>query len=170
MNMYYINLLLLYLIEDGVKYIDLEKHPIYIHFINCETNNIPEFLARKKEVGIVLQRQFDSVKVDYRYFSVTLSIDNIKYRLNIDLSTIFAFDIVDLFKIEFESRLHPGYFKEILTSDADYMDEMLERIEGYQKFLREISVGLIPRPVNEKETQGQAKKISIDEVIKAKKV
>ena len=171
MNIYYINLLLLYLIETGIKNLDMEKHPIYIHFLNCETNNIPEFLSNKKEVCVVLQRQFEDLEIDYRYLSVTLSINDIRHRLNIDLSTVFAIDIVDITKIEFEPRLQNEYTYDVINIlDDIYMKEMKEYISSHQKFLKEININLIPRSVNENNIQKENTNIiSIDDVLKNKK-
>ena len=170
MRLYYLNLLILCLLEN-IKTIDIEKSPVYIHFVNSETNNIPSFLSNKKEVCIVLQRQFEDLEIDYRYLNVTLSINDVKYRLNIDLSTIFILDIVGITRVEFEKRLSDDYLLEINSINSDeYIENMKISVVQHGQMLKDVTVGLIPKVLQENDSsEDKAKIISIDDAIKVKK-
>ena len=170
MNLYFTNMLLMQIIREGLKYLNKENHPMYIHFIKSKTNNVPDFLSDKNQVCIVLQRQYKDLKLDYRYVSVTLTIDGEERRFNIDLSSILTIDVFKFSKFNFNYRLENNYIKDIENmSDDKYMQEIKEKIDSYQTFLKNLTVDLIPKSINNSLNKNKINNIiNIDDIIKKK--
>lgn len=109
------------------NYDTLQICPIYIYFTNHALNTIPEFLQSRKEIGIVIQKQFEGLVIDKRHLSVGLFFDGVLHHLKIDLSTIYIVEVENLFHIKFDNRIKNQHIsaKDVQhISDIDYLNKI----------------------------------------------
>ncbi|BCL65790.1 hypothetical protein IOLA_158 [uncultured bacterium] len=109
------------------NYDTLQICPIYIYFTNHALNTIPEFLQSRKEIGIVIQKQFEGLVIDKRHLSVGLFFDGVLHNLKIDLSTIYIVEVENLFHIKFDNRIknqHISANDVQHISDIDYLNKI----------------------------------------------
>lgn len=142
----------------------LERFPVYIHFVNAVCNHVPEFLSHRREIGIVIQKQFENLIIDYRGLSVTLFFDGKPHAMYIELSTIYSMEIVGKIKLDMDNRLSSNHINNcVAMSDDDYMRGMKEIAIKMDTYEKEI-VKLLP-----KQKEVETKKItifSIEDIIK----
>ena len=122
------NLMIFYLLTYAVhNYDNLQVYPVYIHFVNHPLNQIPSFLKTRKDIGIVIQKQFESLQLDRRYLSVGLYFDGILHFIKIDLTTIYSVEIENICRIKFDNRLkiQNMYIKEIQhINELEYLNQI----------------------------------------------
>jgi hypothetical protein len=122
------NLLLFHLLTYAThNYDTLQVYPVYIHFLNHQLNQVPEFLKSRKDVGIVLQKQFENLSIDRRYIKVGLYFDGVLHFTKIDLTTIYLVEIENTCKIKFDNRLkyHNNHIKEALhLNELEYLNKV----------------------------------------------
>ena len=109
-------------IDEGVH-----NYPAYIYFVNCSLNIVPNIssLTSKREVGIVLQKQYENLELNSRYLNVVLYFDGKSYDIKIDINTIYSLEVVGKGKIDLEYRLTNSYISKIIKmSNEDFAKNM----------------------------------------------
>lgn len=161
----FIYYMMLYVIENMKL---LHKYPLYIHFFNCRLNVVPDFLSKKREIGIVIQKQFEELDVNNRYIYVVLYFDGKACPLQIDMLTIYSIEIVGKGKIDLDHRHSPEYFSSIQNIiEHEYIEKVKEIIGSVYNKDKFYSLGRLPDKTQIEEDDNKV--IDMDNLIKGDK-
>ena len=128
MNMFVGNLILYYLLSHAIDE-GVHNYPAYIYFVNCSLNVIPNIssLTSKREVGIVLQKQYENLELNSRYLQVVLYFDGKSYNIKIDINTIYSLEVVGKGKIDLEYRLTNSYMAKITKMSGEEFAKNMQK-------------------------------------------
>lgn len=155
------------LIEFTSNY-DNQEYPVYIHFIQSKLNKLPDFLQKRKDIGLVLEKQFENLEININYLNVTLFFSGKPYNLSIHLSTISSIEVMSHSKITFP-RNKAEYIKSIEESCLDVNEYLKNFLNTYDKcfnknFIKKISI----EKENNKPLKQEEKIATIENIINKK--